>query len=154
KTQMVANMRVETRFAISTKELLPNMFKSRSYWAPDVFGVRRVAVESGRILARLSEVMASKERSPMVINVFVNCPYLSPKTGYKDKHYAGSFSFFGPAEHNHGDYYIDVTEPLRNLAGDGRIATDLVNVQLMPVPVGERAAKASFSVGSVELLAA
>jgi tyrosinase len=151
--QKIAAMRVETRFSVQAKELLPNMFRSRAFWASEVPGVQRVAVEPGRILARLSNVMGPKERAPMIVNVFVNCPYLSPETGYKDKHYAGSFSFFGPSGHDHDDVYIDVTAPLRALAGDGRIATEQVNVQLMPLPVGERAAKASFSVGSVQLLA-
>lgn len=154
RAQKTATMRVETSFNVKANNLLPNMFRSRAFWSADTPGVRRVAVEPGRILARLSNVMGPSERAPMIVNVFVNCPYLSPETGYKDQHYAGSFSFFGGGGHMHSDIYIDVTTPLRKLAGDGRIATDQVNVQLMPLPLGARAENAKFTVGSVQLLGA
>lgn len=154
KTQKTAAMRTETRIPVQTKGLLNNMFKSRAYWATDVLGVRRVAVESGRILARLTDVMGPMQHAPMIVNVFVNCPYLSPETGYEDQHYAGSFSFFGPAGHNHGDIYIDVTAPLRKLSGEGQLATENVNVQLMPLPIGKLADDVTLSVGAVELLSA
>lgn len=149
-----ADMLVETRFSVSANNLVPTLFSPRAYWAPEVLGVQRLAIEPSRILARLSNVTGPKQTSPMVVNVFVNCPYLAPETPYDDKHYAGSFSFFGPSAHHPSEFLIDITDPLRKLAADGRLATSNIDVQLMPLPVAERAAKSQFSVGSIELLAA
>lgn len=154
-TQKTAATRVETRFTVQTKALLPNLFAPRTYWATDVLGVPRLAAETGRILAKFSNVMGSEKLAPVVVNVFVNCPYLSPETPYSDQHYAGSFGIFGPQHHQmEMDYFVDVTDPLRKLASDGRIATDNVNVQLMPQPVEKLGLETKLSVGSVELLAA
>lgn len=151
-TAQTARMRLETRIPVATKELLTNLFQSRTYWATDVLGVKRLAAEPGRVLARLSGVVPPETPTPMVVNVFANCPYLSPDTDSNDLHYAGSFSFFG-THAGHGDgIYVDMTNALRGLAADGRIATDTVNVQLMPLPIDPEA-RATFSVGAVELLA-
>jgi len=145
---------VETRFSVATKELLPNLFKSRTFWAPNVLGVQRLAAEPSRVVAHLMQVIAPEDRIPLIVNVFVNCPYLSPETDSNDQHYAGSFSFFGhPHGHAQGqDFFIDLTRPLRQLAADGRIANEQVNVQLMALPIDPET-KANFSVGSVQLLA-
>jgi tyrosinase len=145
-------LRVETRFAVNTPNLISSLFQPRAYWAPDVLGVRRIAIEPGRIVAKLANVQGPKDNAPIIVNVFVNCPYLSSETAYTDLHFAGSFSFFGA--HHHSDYYVDITEPLKKLASEGRIATDQVNVQLMPQPVGDVRADTTFTVGSVDLLSA
>src|SRR5262249_4045838 len=82
ETKRTAAVRVETRFIVDTKDLLPSLFRPRAYWAPDVLGVRRLAVEPGRILATFRDVMGPEKLAPIVVNVFVNCPYLSPETPY------------------------------------------------------------------------
>jgi tyrosinase len=146
---------VESRFIVDAKALVPNLFRSRTYWAHNIPGVPRLAVENSRILARLSQVSPPQKQASLLAKVFVNCPYLSPKTRSTDQHYAGTFSFFGlhGSSHGHAEIVVDVTRPLRTLAGDGRIATEKVNVQVMAVPAGSSAAPdATFTVGKVELI--
>jgi tyrosinase len=109
-------------------------------------------LSSQRILARLSNIVAP-ETSDLVVNVFVNCPYLSPSTPNSDPHYAGAFSFFGVPktmqEMHSPTYVIDITGPVRETG----FAADEIKVQLMPVAAsagGE--SKSSFHVGKVEIL--
>ena len=146
---------LETRLSVDAHGLIPNLFRSRTFWAYNVPGVRRLAVESGRILARLLQVTPPQKQAALLVKVFVNCPYLSAKTRSTDPHYAGTFSFFGlhGSSHRPAEFVVDVTRPLRTLASDGRIATETVNVQLMAVPAGSAAASdTTFTVGKVELL--
>jgi tyrosinase len=148
---------VETSFNIAAKELLPNLFKQRAFLATNAPTVQRRAIGGGRILAKLSDVTPPEKRTPLICKVFVNCPYLSPATPSTDPHYAGSFSFFGQhgGKHDHGEIYVDVTKPLRALAGDGRINPDQVRVQLMAVAATPGATvEGTFKVGKVELISA
>lgn len=146
---------VETPFTVTVDNLVPNLFKSRTFWAPDVLGVRRLAAAPSRILARLINVSGPKTRAPILVNVFVNCPYLSPETGSDDPHYADSFSFFGAHTHNQNEFIVDVTEPLHTLTGEGRIVSNDVKIQLMAIPVDPNvAAETTFAVGGVEVLRA
>lgn len=120
-------------------------------------GQETVGVESTRTIAQLSGVqLASGSPNDLIVNVFVNCPYLSPTTGYTDPHYAGSFSFFG-AGHGGGhgqDFVIDLTTPVRQLAAEGRITGGQLTVQLMPLPAtADRGTEASLRVGSVDIIA-
>jgi tyrosinase len=145
---------VETRFTVTASGLIPSLFRPRTYWAPDTLGVKRLGAETGRLLAQFSNVSAPEGDAPIVVSVFVNCPYLSPETPWEDPHYAGSFSFFGTgATHTHAPFVVDITSPLRTLIADGQIATEQLNVQLMAVPVDPTApGQATFSVGGVEIL--
>lgn len=109
-----------------------------------------------RILAKLSDI-SWPETGDVLVNVFVDCPYLSPETPYSDPYYAGSFSFFGSAKAMPGMpgmssavFVVDITRPARDLG----LATDKIKIQLMPVPAaagGE--SSSSFKVGKVEILA-
>ena len=72
---------VETAFSVTVADLVPNLFKSRTFWAPKSMGVKRLAAGPTRILARLTNVSGPQTPAPILINVFVNCPYLSPETG-------------------------------------------------------------------------
>ena len=117
-----------------------------------------------RIIARLREVVPDVDRNP-VVNVFLNCPYLTPETPYRDPHYAGTFSFFqlprpggadagaaGHAHHGQDEFYIDLTRPLARMN-----VADLnqLNVQLMALPPKDGAkVKGTIKVGSVEILSA
>jgi tyrosinase len=153
-TQKVATTAMETRYSITANDLLARLFRPRTFRATKVPAVQRLAVGSGRILARLS-VKPPERETPLICKVFVDCPYLAPDTPSTDPHYAASFSFFGlhGGSHGHAEFYIDVTRPLRTLAGDGRIVPDRVNVQLMPVPAGPGiSAQVTFNVERVELL--
>jgi tyrosinase len=144
---------VETRFAISVPDIIPNLFKSRTYWAPNTLGVKRLAAAPSRILARLANVSGPQTSAPILVNVFVNCPYLTPDTGSDDPHYADSFSFFGKGGSHDHEFVVDITQPLRALAADGRIATDNVNIQLMAVSVDPNVSgETTFTVGGVEVL--
>ena len=101
-------------------------------------------------MARLTDVSAPQEAAPIIVNVFVNHPDLSPQTDSNDTHYAGSFSFFGPHQH---EFIVDITEPLRALSADGRIVTNDVEIQLMPISVDPNVtAETTFTVGKVEVL--
>jgi tyrosinase len=114
-------------------------------------------IEGRRLFANFSSVMAPEAPSDILVNVFVNCPYLSPNTPFNDPHYAGTFSFFGRmAGMDHGtEITIDVTEPVRTLFNEGRLEGDQFTVQLMAVPAvpgGESSAK--FSAGEVSIVSA
>jgi tyrosinase len=110
---------------------------------------------SRRILAKLSGVV-QPENNDLVVNVFVNCPYLSPTTPASDNHYAGTFSFFGMPKKMSGmdamnspTYVIDITGPVR----EAGFEVDKVKLQFMPVPASAGAgSKSSFQVGKVEIL--
>jgi tyrosinase len=140
----------ETAFSVAVAELVPNLFRSRTFWAPRVLGVQRLAAEPSRLLARLTIVSAPQEAAPIMVNVFVNHPNLSPETDSNDPHYAGSFCFFGPHQN---EFIVDITEPLRALSVDGRIATNDVTIQLIPIAVDPNVtAETTFTVGKVEVL--
>jgi tyrosinase len=147
---------VETAYTIAAKDLLPSLFRPRTYRATQIPTVQRLAVGPGRILARISAIPPPSQ-TPLICKVFVNCPYLAPNTPSTDQHYAGSFSFFGHqgGSHDHAEFYIDLTKPLRTLSEEGRIDPEQVHLQLMSVAaVPGTAADTTFAVEKVELLSA
>jgi tyrosinase len=145
---------VETRVTIETSGLLREIFSSRAFRPVTALDTPRGAVEPRRILARLSDVKRGAKAEKLVGNVFVNCAYLNPETGVTDRHFAGSFAFFGPGGHhvNAEEFVVDISEPLRVQAEQGRITEDSINVQIMPVSVDDAPGEASFTVGNVEIL--
>lgn len=145
---------VETRVPIKSEGLLPGLFESRSFRPTTMLSVPRVATEEARILAEIMVDHVPAEARALLVNVFIDCPYLSPQTPASDPHFAGSFSFFGAGGHSHeATFIVDLSEPLRVLAGDGRLSTDTVQLQFMPVSAdpGE-SVEASFKVGMVRIL--
>jgi tyrosinase len=106
---------------------------------------------STQILAKLSDITAP-ETTDLVVNVFVNCPYLSPATPYTDPHFAGTFSFFGAAKMAGmgGDTcVVDITTAVR----EAQFAPDKINLQFMPVPaIAGGESRSTFKVGKVEIL--
>jgi len=123
-------------------------------------GQETIGIESRRTIARLSDVQLKSGPGGIIVNVFVNCPYLSPATSSTDPHYAGSFSFFGHGGHgNHTggggrDFVIDITAPVQALAGAGAIKTEDLTIQLMPLPAHiDSKAETTFRVGKVEIIA-
>ena len=120
-----------------------------------MYALKSAGVSLGRerIVARLSDVV-QPETNDLVVNVFVDCPYLSPTTPYSDPHYAGTFSFFG-ARAMQGmpgmqpTYVIDITDPVR----EAGFLADKIKLQFMPVPAsagGE--SNASFQVGKIDIV--
>jgi tyrosinase len=92
-----------------------------------------------------------------MVNVFVNCPYLSPTTPYSDPHYAGSFSFFGASKPMPGmpgmaaaTYVVDITKAVL----ESGFSPETIKLQLMPLPaIAGAGSSAAFQVGKVEILA-
>jgi tyrosinase len=143
-------------FALTAKDLRSNLFAERTFLATKAPTIQRVATGTGRILAKLSDVVPPPGVSPLICKVFVNCSYLKPSTKASDPLCAGSFSFFGSESaahaHMHEPIYVDVTGPLHNLFKDGAIDPDKVEIQLMAVGARGAATDASFTVGKVELI--
>jgi tyrosinase len=146
----------ETAYTIAAKDLLPSLFRPRTFRAIKIPTVQRLAVGDGRILVRMSVIPPPKQTS-LICKVFVNCPYLVPSTSSTDPHYAGSYSFFGQhgRSHDPAKFYIDLTKPLRTLSEEGRLDPEQVRVQLMPIAAAPgTAADTTFAVEKVELLSA
>jgi tyrosinase len=146
---------VETAIKVSTSNLAETLTGDR---AVKTFSQGRelIGVERRRTVAKLSDVQLKYGEGDLVVNVFVNCPYLSPSTDYSDPHYAGTFSFFGHGSHDGtgSDFVVDITTALRNLDSEGRIKNEDLTIQLMPLPAYmDGKTDASFRVGKVEIIA-
>jgi tyrosinase len=150
---------IETAIKVATSNLAETLAGDR---AVKTFSMGRelIGVERRRTLARLSDVQLNGGQGDLMVNVFVNCPYLSPSTGYADPHYAGTFSFFGHGGHDGGhngtggDFVVDITTALQGLDNEGRIKTEDLTIQLMPVPAYmDTKTDASFRVGKVDIIA-
>ena len=109
-----------------------------------------------RILAFIRDVEPPANGNAEV-RVFVNHPDPKPDTSPQDRHYVGSFTFFGAAS-DHADhgakqtFLFDLTETVRKLSiTDTRVADD-IKVQLVPVPMpGVPSTDLQFKVGSIEV---
>jgi tyrosinase len=150
--------RVETAIHVSTPNLAEALTRERAF-TRFALGRETVGVEKSRTLAQLSDVrLVTGSPGDLIVNVFVDCPYLSPSTGYVDPHYAGTFSFFGaPGHAEHGgrgnDFVIDITAPVRALAGEGRIKMEQLTIQLMPLPAYMNGTSdASLRAGKVDII--
>jgi tyrosinase len=145
----------ETRIAVAAKKLVDNLFSRRVFRSPAPL-TRGLAVEESRVLAKLTITNLKGATRQCLVNVFINCPYLSPTTPADDPHYAGSFSFFGQHYQHHGGVFlVDVSEPLRDQARQARLSTETVNVQVLPVITEEDSEnRTEFTVSSVELISA
>jgi len=96
-----------------------------------------VVEAGGRVFAIINNVTAAKANTTTV-NVFLNCPYLTPDTPATDQHYAGSFSLFGLNEHARHGGAINVQIELTQVVAKLRQQTpDLrqLEVQLLPISV-------------------
>ncbi len=144
--------------SVPTTGLVETLFAPRRFLPTEVFAAPRVALEAGRVYARLDGVMTHGEGPNLLVNVFVNCPYLTPDLPYTDEHYAGSFSFFGTMAAHGPDgrsFIVDITKPLRAQAEDGRITGDDIEVQLVPLPSApDTHSQATITVGSITLISA
>ena len=146
---------VATAIKISTPNLAGTIADERPFRRFSM-GREVIGVEGRRTLARLSDVQLGSVESDLVVNVFVNCPYLSPSTGYVDPHYAGTFSFFGHGGHDGSGrhFVVDITAPLQSLANEGRIKNEELTIQLMPLPAYmDGKTDASFRAGKIEIIA-
>ena len=109
-----------------------------------------------RILAFIRDVEPPANGNAEV-RVFVNHPDPKPDTSPQDRHYVGSFTFFGAmgdhAGHGGGQTFLfDLTETVRKLSITDSNVTDDIKVQLVPVPMpGVPATDLQFKVGSIEV---
>jgi tyrosinase len=114
-----------------------------------------LTLSNQRVLARLSDV-EGPQTPDLLVNVFINCPYLSPGTPFSDPHYAGTFSFFGGTKTmermpgmNSQTYVVDITGPVRETG----FAAENIKVQFMPITAAaDSKSNSSFRVGKVEIL--
>lgn len=109
----------------------------------------------GRIVAIIRDIEPPKNTS-FEVRVFVNHPNLSPDTPTGDRHYAGSFNFFGTDHAEHGgskpSYLIDLTTTVLRLRQSQPEFKDQITVQLLPVPVpGGPREGIEFKPGRVEV---
>lgn len=80
------------------------------------------------------------EQANTEYRVFLNCDYLSPGTPTTDRHYVGSFGFFG-AHSGHGgkskkpSLGIDLTPTIQRVYGSAATAPGKLRVQIQPVPL-------------------
>jgi len=146
-----------TAFPVKVTSLLQELQESRVFRT--VLGSeQRLASEGKRILAVLKQVSWPEgEQQGLVVNAFVNCPYLTPATSSDDPHYAGSFSFFGSAQMSHAGHHgasivLDITAPLLAQAAQGRL-DERVQLQFVSIhPQAEGSAKAMFQIKDVEII--
>jgi hypothetical protein len=111
------------------------MERSRAFRGMSQKGLPAVALEPRRVLARFARTIPLENRSDLVVNVFVDNPDLTASTPPSDRHYGGSFSFFGPSHHQEGaDFLVDITDPVRDLAKENRLSNEALTVQLKPLP--------------------
>ncbi|NDC64560.1 MAG: tyrosinase family protein [Planctomycetia bacterium] len=109
-----------------------------------------------RVYALVAGATVTGEGSPTV-NVFLNCPYLSPETPDRDEHYAGSFTFFGHAAADHGgghghgtEFLVDITDAIERLGLGG---LEELQVQLVPVEP-EAGGRAAVRADTISIVAA
>ncbi|NET58990.1 MAG: tyrosinase family protein [Symploca sp. SIO2E6] len=152
----VSQVDIPTSIPVQAEDLLANLFGSHTFRTNSFLGKPQIAVEGDRILALLKNITPpSPTDDAIVVEIFVNCPYLTAKTPSNDPHYAGIFSFFGQHKQETAkrEFVIDITKPLRYLAEKGRLLDNLVNIQILPlavVPEGRNIA--SFKVETVEII--
>ena len=143
-----------TQITVPTKNIADNLFTSRTFRSVEPPSAPRLAAEQSRILAKLGVADLKGAVRQCMVNVFVNAPDLSPDTSADDPHYAGSFSFFGQHYFHHGGtFLVDVSNALRDQAGQGRLAAENVKIQVLPVRLDPNTdVQAQFVVNSVELI--
>lgn len=153
---LAARTFIPADLTIEVDDFVSAVFSPRAFLSPQTSNRNTAAIEDSRILARLSGIKGRGDVSKIIFNVFINCPYLSPETPSNDPYYADTFSFFMPlTDHHEAEVIVDITEPLRKQAGEGRIDTSDIKVQLMPIPSSidvDLSEETSISVSSIEII--
>lgn len=137
--------------AAQSQSLLKAM-QPLAFTAADAAANRPVQAQS-RVIATIRDIEPPKQGNADV-RVFVNCPYLSADTPVEDRHYAGSFTFFGVGHAEHGgthSYALDITDTVQKLRNSGDDMSKQINVQLMPVAIPGVAPAGEFKPGRVEV---
>ena len=75
----------------------------------------------------------------------MNCDYLSPDTPVTDRHYVGSFGFFGGHDGHGGkeskkpSVALDLTSAIQRVFGSAVDPSGRMRVQILPVPLRPKA---------------
>jgi tyrosinase len=102
---------------------------------------RQQFISGARCYAFLREVDYAQHANTEY-RVFLNCDYLSAGTPTTDRHYVGSFGFFGPGDgHGHGggkepkkpSLGIDLTATIQRVYGSAATPPGKLRVQIQPV---------------------
>jgi len=100
---------------------------------------RERAASKTRAYAFIRDIDLKNEQKSQY-RVFIDCNYLSQATPIGDKHYVGTFGFFGDHA-GHQDtkpsVAVDLTAALEKLYGSVAEAPDTLKVQILPVPRGK-----------------
>jgi tyrosinase len=113
----------------------------------------RPAVTPGRVLLYLRDVDPPAQGN-VDVRVFINHPDATATTSTEDRHYAGSFTFFGAEHAAHSgkpSYMIDITRVVSSLDLAGVALTDQIKVQLVPLPLANAPGAEAIKVGDMEL---
>lgn len=142
-----------TSISVDTSNLSEVLFSGRSFRTLSPEGEPRIGAEPSRILARITGLNVPTEARSLIVNVFVNLPEAGPQTPYTNPHHAGTFAFFGMAgkTHHPGSHLVDLTDALTGLAALGRLSSDQITLQVVPLRTGPVGADAGFSFSGVEI---
>jgi tyrosinase len=144
--------RHEVRNAVLPEVSALKAFKGRPEEALSGFGVPRSVRKS---VYALIDNARSGSHVPPSVNVYLNCPYLTPETPYTDQHFAGSFSFFGHAGGHHANghegqnFVVDITDAVERL---GLVDEGNLKVQLLPVVPQEAGGDANIRVQAIKIV--
>lgn len=114
--------------------------------------------EGREILARLSHITIPEDADNYVIRVFLNCSYLSPTVPSEDPHFVAEINLFGLRQMTgmsmkDSVILVNLTSTMLALHDIGTEIGETIDVQLMPVPIGDRAPTgAEFEVGRVDIV--
>jgi len=101
---------------------------------------RTQAVSGPRAYAFLRDVEYAQQENTEY-RVFMNCDYLSRDTPITDRHYVGSFGFFGgPGGHagkesRRPSVAVDLTSTIQRVYGSAAEPSGRIRVQVQPVPL-------------------
>lgn len=159
KKTVTNSVNSQSSIKVSTPKLLNSLNQTRIFKTAGITKTPALASEGARILAVLKNVSwPTGGSSGLVVNVFVNALHLTPETPTTDRHYAGTFSFFGSKammkkmDHKGHTIMIDITEPLRDQAETGR-ASDEITIQFMPLNAsGNEKNSATFTIEDLEIV--
>jgi tyrosinase len=121
---------------VATRKSAPSGFESLS-----LTNARQQFISGPRCYAFLREVDYT-ENANTQYRVFLNCDYLSAGTPTTDRHYVGTFGFFGPhGGHGHGggkeprkpSLGIDLTATIQRVYGSAATPPAKLRVQIQPV---------------------
>jgi tyrosinase len=105
----------------------------------DAQRARAQLASAPRALCFLRDIQTTKDADTQY-RVFVDCDYLSRSVLITNRHYVGTFGFFGGSDHSHGgnpSVAVDLTRTLQRVYGS-LPPPEKLRVQILPVPRGKK----------------